>query len=109
MESNDEKKQALQAVAVPPEEEMDFSPFFDYLKTPQGHEVATRVLQIIEDVKKATIDKSHAHAKFERWLQAGVIMLVVVALVILSVFDKLNPTVAVALGSIVGYFFGKGK
>jgi hypothetical protein len=39
----------------PVEEEWDVSPFFEYLKTPQGHEVATRVLKVIEDVKKATL------------------------------------------------------
>lgn len=95
--------------ADPEDQEVDFAPFVDYLKSPQGHEIASRVVGVIEDVKKATIDKSYSHAIFNRWLEAGVIVLVVSAVVGLSVVDKLNPTVGVLLGSVVGYFFGRNK
>lgn len=91
------------------EQEADFAPFVDYLKSPQGHEIASRVVGIVEDVKKATIDKNYSHAIFNRWLEAGVIIVVVGAVVGLSVVDKLNPTVGVLLGSVVGYFFGRNK
>lgn len=91
------------------DQEVDFSPFVDYLKSPQGHEIVSRVVRIIEDVKKATIDKNYSHAIFNRWLEAGVIVVVVSAVVGLSVVDKLNPTVGVLLGSVVGYFFGRNK
>lgn len=92
-----------------PEEYEDVSPFFEYLQSPQGHEVASRVIGIIEDVKKATIDKNYSHAKFNRWMEAGVLVVVIIAIVGLSVIDKLNPTVGVLLGSVVGYFFGRNK
>lgn len=95
--------------AVEQEQEVDFSPFVDYLKSPQGHDIASRVVGIIEDVKKATIDKNYSHAIFNRWMEAGVIVVVVGAIVGLSVVDKLNPTVGVLLGSVVGYFFGRNK
>ena len=91
------------------EDEIDFSPFFNYLNGPNGHEIASRVVRLIEDTKKVTIDKSYANAKFNRWMEVSVIIVVVIAIVILSVMDKLNPTVAILLGSIVGYFFGKNK
>ena len=91
------------------DQEVGFSPFIDYLQSPQGHEIASRVVGIIEDVKKATIDKNYSHAKFNRWMEAGVIVVVVGAVVGLSVVDKLNPTVGVLLGSVVGYFFGRNK
>ena len=99
------------AAAVPDqgEEEIDPSPFLDYLQSPQGHEIASRVVGLIEDVKKATVDKSYSHAKFNRWMEAGVIVVVITAVVVLSIIDKLNPTVGVLLGSVVGYFFGKNK
>lgn len=90
-------------------QEADLSPLLDYLRSPQGHEIASRVVGIIEDVKKATIDKNYSHAKFNRWVEAGVIVVVVGAVVGLSIIDKLNPTVGVLLGSVVGYFFGRSK
>lgn len=100
-------------VAVSParedDEEIDVSPFLDYLQSPQGHEIASRVVTLIEDVKKATVDKNFSHAKFNRWVEFGVIVVVIVAVVGLSIVDKLNPTVGVLLGSVVGYFFGKNK
>ena len=91
------------------EEELDYSPVFEYLQSPQGHELASRIVGLVEDVKKATIDKNFSHAKFNRWLEVGVIVVVVAAVVGLSIIDKLNPTVGVLLGSVVGYFFGKNK
>lgn len=91
------------------DQDVDIAPFVDYLKSPQGHEIASRVVGIVEDVKKATIDKNYSHAIFNRWLEAGVIVVVVGAVVGLSVVDKLNPTVGVLLGSVVGYFFGRNK
>ena len=90
-------------------EEIDVSPFLDYLQSPQGHEIASRVVGLIEDVKKATVDKNFSHAKFNRWVEAGVIVVVIGAVVGLSIVDKLNPTVGVLLGSVVDYFFGKNK
>lgn len=90
-------------------QEVDFSPLLDYLQSPQGHDIASRIVSIVEDVKKVTLDKNYSHAKFNRWMEAGVIAIVVSAVVGLSVIDKLNPTVGVLLGSVVGYFFGKNK
>jgi hypothetical protein len=97
------------APQVPKEDEVDFSPFFNYLQSPQGHEMASRVLALIEGLKKVTIDKTISHAKFNRWMEAGVISVVIAAVVTLSILDKLNPTVGILLGSVVGYFFGKNK
>lgn len=111
MTTNDQLPTKTDIELLPAEEdqEVDFSPFIDYLKSPQGHDIASRVVGIIEDVKKATIDKNYSHAMFNRWLEAAVIVVVVGAVVGLSVVDKLNPTVGVLLGSVVGYFFGKNK
>lgn len=97
------------APIVKSDDEVDFSPLIGYLQSPQGHEIASRVVGLIEDVKKATLDKNYAHAKFNRWMEAGVIVVVIGVVAWLSVADKLNPTVGVLLGSVVGYFFGKNK
>lgn len=50
------------------EESNDWDPFFDYLKSANGHEVTTRILKIVEDIKKAALDKSASHAIFAKWL-----------------------------------------
>lgn len=91
------------------EEEISVSPFLDYLQSPQGHEIASRLVGIIEEVKKVTLDKNFSHAKFNRWMEAGVIVVVIGSVVLLSIMDKLNPTVGMLLGSVVGYFFGRHK
>ena len=112
MTTNDQPPTKTDTELLPASEEdqeVDFSPLIDYLQSPQGHEIASRVVGIIEDVKKAAIDKNYSHAKFNRWVEAGVMVVVVSAVVGLSVIDKLNPTVGVLLGSIVGYFFGRNK
>lgn len=96
-------------VLDPNTEDIDPSPFLNYLQSPQGHEIASRVVGFIEDLKKTALDKNYSHAKFNRWMEAGIIVIVVAAVVWLSIVDKLNPTVGVLLGSVVGYFFGKNK
>ena len=35
-------------------DEIDLSPFFKWLGSPQGHEVLSRVLSMFEDIKKVT-------------------------------------------------------
>lgn len=89
------------------DEEIDLGPFLYYLESEKGHELASRVLAIIEDIKKATIQTSTSHAKFEKWLQAGIVLVVVVAASTLTYVGKFDSTLGVLFGSLVGYFFGK--
>ena len=88
-------------------EDVDVQPFLDYLKSPEGHEIASRVLTIVEDVKKATLEKTTKHAAFEKWLQAGVIVVVVIATSILSCLGKFETSLRVLFGTMVGYIFGR--
>lgn len=87
--------------------ETDIKPLFTYLQSQQGHEIATRLLTIVEDVKKSTLEKTTSHAIFEKWLQAGIIFVVVVAASILSSLGKFDTSLGVLFGSLVGYIFGK--
>ena len=91
------------------DEQEDFSPFFEYLQSAEGHQIASRIVGLIEDIKKATLDKNYSHATLNRWLEAGVLVVVIGVIAVLSVLNKLNPTVGVVLGSVVGYFFGRNK
>lgn len=89
------------------DESIDFNPFLDYLQTDKGHELASRTIGIVEDIKKATLEKSSDHAKFEKWMQFGVIIVVVVAASLLSYFGKFETSIGVLFGTLVGYIFGK--
>jgi len=88
-------------------EETDFRPLFTYLQSPQGHEIAARLLSVVEDVKKSTLEKTTSHAAFEKWLQAGIIFVVVIAASFLSYLGKFDTSLGVLFGTLVGYIFGK--
>jgi hypothetical protein len=64
-------------------------------------------LSVVEDVKKSTLEKTTSHAVFEKWLQAGIIFVVVVAASLLSYLGKFDTSLGVLFGTLVGYIFGK--
>ena len=88
-------------------DEIDFSPFLDYLKTENGHALAGRVIGLVEDFKKATLEKTTRHATLEKILQITIIVVVVGAASWLSYLDKFETSIGVLFGTLVGYFFGK--
>ena len=89
------------------DEPSDLQPILNYLQSPQGHEIASRLLKVIEDVKKSTLEKTTSHAIFEKWLQAGIIFIVVVSASFLSYLGKFDTSLGVLFGTLVGYIFGK--
>lgn len=89
------------------DDEIDLSPVVEYLSTANGHEIASRILTIFEDVKKSTLERNASHAKFEKWLQVAIIVLVIGASTWLTVIDKFDSTIGVLFGTLVGYLFGK--
>jgi hypothetical protein len=40
----------------PSKDEPEYPAFLDYLETPQGHELASRVVSLFEGIQKATIE-----------------------------------------------------
>jgi len=36
----------------------DWESFFEYLRSDKGHELATRIVSLFEEIKKATLDRS---------------------------------------------------
>lgn len=90
-----------------PEQVSELQPVLDYLQSPQGHEIASRILSVVEDVKKATLEKTTSHAAFEKWLQALIIVIVVGASAVLSYLGKFDTSLGVLFGTLVGYIFGK--
>ena len=104
-ENNNENKEISSIVSK--EEELDVGPFLAYLESDKGHELASRTLKIIEDIKKATLENTSSHAKFEKWLQVIIIVIVIAASSILTYFGKFDSTIGVLFGTSVGYLFGK--
>ena len=103
----EDDKELVEKKSYEEDEEIDIGPFLYYLESEKGHELASRFLAIFEDIKKATIQTSTAHAKFEKWLQAGIILVVVGAASVLTYFGKFDSTLGVLFGTLVGYLFGK--
>ena len=103
----DESKEIVQNRKPEDEDEIDIGPLLLYLQSEKGHELASRALAIIEDIKKATIQTTTSHAKFEKWLQSGIIITVVIASSFLTYYGKFDSTIGVLFGTLVGYLFGK--
>lgn len=103
----EESKEIIKKEASTEDEEIDIGPLLQYLQSEKGHELASRGLAIIEDIKKATIQTTTSHAKFEKWMQSGIIIAVVIASSFLTYFGKFDSTIGVLFGTLVGYLFGK--
>ncbi len=88
-------------------DEIDLNPFFEYLRSERGHEIASRIVTVIEDVKKASLDRNFAYAKVGTAASFIIVFAVIVASSTLAYLDKFDSTVALLFGTVVGYFFGK--
>ena len=79
----------------------------EYLQSEQGHKIADRLVTLFESKQKQAIEKGY---KFQtRVLFAQLIVFVVTlgVLTFLSYRAKVDPTLALLIGTLVGYFFGK--
>ena len=89
------------------EDDIDTSPFFDYLQSSQGHEIAKSVIEIIQDFKKAALAQQAGSVKVEKYLQVGIVFAVILAVSVLSALGKLDANVGILFGTLVGYVFGR--
>jgi len=102
------------------DEEFDNSPnLFDYLSSKNGNEIAKEVLKLLGEVKNVTLDASlqekRATIEFQRQIrrEQSIVQVIVFALSltlvsVLTYYSKFDSGIAVLLGTLVGYFFGKG-
>lgn len=102
------------------EEAFNSAPLIAYLASPQGHEVVTRLLSMLENLKKATIETTldqekqklvfhHATWRFWMWAQIGLVISAIGTAGLLAWHGKLDAGVATLIGTLVGYVFGKSK
>ena len=85
----------------------DVEPLLIYLNGPTGHEIVSRVLAVIESIKHSTLDKSTTNARVEKYIQATVLLAVIVATSVLVGLGKFEASVGVLFGTLVGFAFGK--
>ena len=83
-------------------EEMDVTPFIDYLKTKNGHEIASIVITIFEDLKNVTLDLTADSMKLEKLIQVFLVLLVIVSVVAFTILDKFNSSFGVLFGTLFG-------
>jgi hypothetical protein len=100
---------ADKAIGNKEETENDFSAFWAYLSTPPGHEIATRVVAIFEDLKRFGMERNAGHQKIETIGKYVLIFSVIISAVFLSMNDKFDSTIGVLFGTLIGYFFGRNK
>jgi hypothetical protein len=100
-------------------DEAQASSFFEYLATPNGHEVAKDVVKLFADFKNAVLDKTlqekqhllEYQKRVQTWMWFVQILVFTLALGLvgfLTYVGKFDPAIAILLGTLVGYFFGKG-
>jgi len=91
----------------PEDDELDVGPFFKYLQSPQGHEVASRILTMFDELKKGTLSQAGGQVRLDKWLQITIVLTVIAASTILAVLEKFSPTIGVLFGTLLGYVFGR--
>lgn len=113
----------LTTIAIDPaqaEAALSSAPIIAYFASPQGHEVLTRILTILENLKRATIDTTvdqqkralefqHATWRFWMWAQIGLVLAAIGTAGILAWHGRLDGGIGTLIGTLVGYVFGKNK
>jgi hypothetical protein len=90
----------------------------DFLQSDRGHQLANKGLDLIDGIKRATLDeRAKAHAldgELKRlqlrqtWLLKTLgLVIVVCAIVALSATNTLRPEAATILGAVAGYLFAQ--
>ena len=121
-EHNGEKLDERKTICPTETEDEDFVDegpnFFEYLQSKEGHKLASRVVTLIEDIKKVTLDRNAElsklqmeatkdHRKNTMIFQGMIIIAVIGATVALVLSGKFDSTVGVLFGTLIGYIFGK--
>ncbi|HEB55773.1 MAG TPA: hypothetical protein ENI98_05600 [Gammaproteobacteria bacterium] len=94
--------------------------FWGYIQTKRGHEVLKNVLSMLSDVKnvatQAMMEEKHArlqadlhYRKFQSIIQLSVYVIGLIVVSFLTYQGKFESGIAVLIGTLVGYFFGKGR
>lgn len=89
-----------------------------FLQSDRGHQLANKGLELIDSIKRATLDeRAKAHAldgELKRlslrqtwWIKTLGLVIVVAAIVALSATNTLRPEAATILGAVAGFLFAQ--
>jgi response regulator of citrate/malate metabolism len=106
-QTKQETMEVVSKISEKNETSADLTQLLNYLQTENGSKLANRLVDIFAESKHTVVTSSWSQARWEKWLQGGVIFLVVVATATLTYFDKFDTSVGVLFGTLVGYVFGK--
>jgi len=115
---SEEPEEMVPAPAKQEGEGSTYPPLFDYLQTKEGHELASRIVSLIEALQKATTEAGaeqkkreveFQHSTMRLWmvLQAAAITVILIAAALLAWHGKLDATVATLMATLFGYFLGR--
>ncbi|HLK34661.1 MAG TPA: hypothetical protein VKT29_16320 [Terriglobales bacterium] len=110
--------QEIAGRVLTPATEPSYPAFLDYLQTKEGHELASRVLALIEALQKSTTEASadqkkreiefqHNTARLGMKLSTAAVTAIVVTAGVLAWHGKLDATIATLMATLFGYFLGK--
>lgn len=103
-------QQGAPDVLEPQIPQADFAPLFNYLQSPNGHELASRIVTLVEEIKTSTLDRNAEYAKLSIWSQNGILVAVILsATILVGIQGKLDPTLAFLFGSLLGFAFGRKR
>lgn len=80
----------------------DWRPMLEYLNSERGHEVAKRVLGIVEGFQQGFAQRGTTAAKWDRWIQAGIIASVLILVATLAVLGKFTNEIGIVVVSLLG-------
>jgi hypothetical protein len=79
----------------------------EYLQSKQGHKIADRLVTLFESKQKQAIEQGYKFQTRVLFAQLTVFIVTLGVLTFLSYRAKVDPTLALLIGTLVGYFFGK--
>lgn len=99
--TDDTKDTQLAEVEAEPEFKASI-PIIDLLK---DQEAVSAIERLISSVMTA----SRKNASSERWFQGIGVVALILAVSVLSFYDRMTPSAGVIFGALAGYLFGKGN
>src|SRR3989442_14578960 len=79
----------------------------EYLQSERGHQIADRLVSLFEKKVSLTAEKTYKFHTQVLLTQVVVFIVTLGVLTFLSYRAKVDPTLALLIGTLVGYFFGR--
>lgn len=78
-----------------------------FLGSDKGSELVNKLIKLFEERFNTALEKNSSYAKHELWSKNLLVAVIIGVTTWLSLTNSFNSNVAVLLGTVVGYLFGK--